>query len=136
MRGLIQGWAGGRASTRVPSQRGIAVAALPSLTGAGALGAEPAGAALRVRRASTGAARALQLSQPTLGRHIAELEAALGVVLPPNDQRPAVQLVVGVDARSFSRTLRIFEWGLAGLSALAPEKSWLNCENSRAQRWA
>jgi DNA-binding transcriptional LysR family regulator len=29
----------------------------------------------------SGAARALQLSQPTLGRHIAELEAALGVVL-------------------------------------------------------
>ena len=54
----------------------------------------------------SGAARALQLSQPTLGRHVAELEAALGVVLFTRAARGLVLTDAGAAMLPGARQMR------------------------------
>ena len=58
----------------------------------------------------SGAARVLQLSQPTLGRHIAELEAALGTVLFTRAARGLVLTDAGLAA--MQQADQIFQLGV------------------------
>ena len=63
------------------------------------------------------AARALRLSQPTLGRHIAELEAALGVMLFTRAARGFVLTDAGVAMLPGARQMREAAAALAMLAA-------------------
>ena len=65
----------------------------------------------------SGAARALQLSQPTLGRHIAELEAALGVVLFTRAARGLVLTDAGAAMLPGARQMREAAAALAMVAA-------------------
>ncbi len=65
----------------------------------------------------SGAARALQLSQPTLGRHIAELEAALGVVLFTRAARGLVLTDAGAAMLTGARQMREAAAALAMMAA-------------------
>ncbi len=65
----------------------------------------------------SGAARALKLSQPTLGRHIAELEAALGVVLFTRAARGLVLTDAGAAMLPGARQMRDAVAALAMLAA-------------------
>ena len=65
----------------------------------------------------SGAARVLQLSQPTLGRHIAELEAALGTVLFTRAARGLVLTDAGAAMLPAARQMREAAAALALLAA-------------------
>jgi DNA-binding transcriptional LysR family regulator len=65
----------------------------------------------------SGAARVLQLSQPTLGRHIAELEAALGVVLFTRAARGLVLTDAGAAMLPGARQMREAAAALAMVAA-------------------